>query len=469
MTILVGVTINFALNGGIITKSKQAAKDMQKAADREQLQMAVIASMDYTTGEVNGEELSTNLPNWDVSNSAPYACVSPSGNVFTVAADGTITEAGESSGNSGSSNSGSSSSSPSNPTELSDLERYILGANGTGRSLFIEQDATDGIMSMQTISFMQDQTNTNSTVYQNVKFGYGLDEDNFNETLREGYIYIRYEKEVYKVTVRIDPGPTDSDSDDIYLTSALEKTYTPTGHIGEYVTYGGNDYIVMAEDTINGTVDLISANTLQVNSNDIYLGYNDPGAITAVPAVDEQNPTDAEKAERGRWSYNNMVNTLVTACKDATSLTVDGTDVISIRSVGNTNVKYTSNGITGSDNSGTYTYNWENLGAEINWYNSYGFNSYNMKDEDTNYLTDVNTMKQLGIITPDDMEYYWLASRNIYDNNNDVYFRVHVIQIAGTLDAYTLCFLYSSGETRGNDYSFAIRPIVTVSSSVLGF
>ena len=35
MLILVGVTINFALNGGIITKAKEASNAMQKAADKE--------------------------------------------------------------------------------------------------------------------------------------------------------------------------------------------------------------------------------------------------------------------------------------------------------------------------------------------------------------------------------------------------------------------------------------------------
>ena len=37
MLILVGVTINFVVNGGIITKSKQAASRMQIEADREAL------------------------------------------------------------------------------------------------------------------------------------------------------------------------------------------------------------------------------------------------------------------------------------------------------------------------------------------------------------------------------------------------------------------------------------------------
>ena len=99
MLILVGVTINFALNGGIITKSKTASLEMQKAADREELQLAVISSMDYVTGKVVRQDLVSSLSNgWNVTSEAPYTCTSPSNNVFTVTEDGVITEAGASAG-----------------------------------------------------------------------------------------------------------------------------------------------------------------------------------------------------------------------------------------------------------------------------------------------------------------------------------------------------------------------------------
>ena len=68
---------------------------MQKAADLEELQMAVIASLNYTTGEVVRADLVANLKSgWQVSQNAPYTCTSPSGNTFTVTAGGIITEEG---------------------------------------------------------------------------------------------------------------------------------------------------------------------------------------------------------------------------------------------------------------------------------------------------------------------------------------------------------------------------------------
>ena len=93
MLILVGVTINYSLNGGIITKAKEASVRMQIAADREELQLAIVAAMDYGTGEIVRSDLVSSLnSDWNTSQSAPYTCTSPNGNIFTVSADGTIKE-----------------------------------------------------------------------------------------------------------------------------------------------------------------------------------------------------------------------------------------------------------------------------------------------------------------------------------------------------------------------------------------
>ncbi len=42
MLILVGVTINFTLNGGLITKAKQAASQTQIEADKEILMLEAL-------------------------------------------------------------------------------------------------------------------------------------------------------------------------------------------------------------------------------------------------------------------------------------------------------------------------------------------------------------------------------------------------------------------------------------------
>lgn len=54
--------------------------------------------------------------------------------------------------------------------------------------------------------------------------------------------------------------------------------------------------------------------------SDIVLGYNDPGAIAAKKAQNEDAPTDAEKLERAVWSYNNVDKTLKDAVKTSTGI-----------------------------------------------------------------------------------------------------------------------------------------------------
>ena len=94
MLILVGVTINVALNGGLFTKARQAANDYQYQEDYEILQAAVVASLDENLQIPNAETLQNNLPSgWTVTgeDAGPFTATSPSGNVFTVDKDGTIT------------------------------------------------------------------------------------------------------------------------------------------------------------------------------------------------------------------------------------------------------------------------------------------------------------------------------------------------------------------------------------------
>ena len=462
MLILVGVTVTVALKGGLFESANESTRQKEEKTIYEQIVGAMKlkdTGKTDVTGTYNAAKTDLELQGKTVTPTSPAESeITDATASITFEVKGkngtytyTITTEEIKIGG---------GSSPEVPDELA---TYILGADGKGRKLFVEQDANEGIISMSSFTFQQDKTNPSSTLYKNVKFGYGFGEDDFDETTGNMFIYIRYGKEVYKLTVAIDPGPTDSESDDVYMSKKLDHLYAPTDHSGEYVKYGGIDYIVMSEDKTNGTVDLISAEALQVNDDDVSLGYNDSGAKTAIPASDETNPTTEEQGARGVWSYNNAVNTLVTACKDATGLTVDGTNVISIRSVGNTNVKYTSTGIVGSD-SGTYTYDWQTAGAESDWYTTYGFN---MKPEDTNHRADVDKMKQLGIFATDNLGNYWLASRGAKASSSDVDFFVRCVYGLGYLRDLNVCWVLSSGNTDGHGNSFAVRPVVTLNSSLL--
>ncbi len=91
MLILVGVTINIAMNEGLFNKSRQARGETQLETDREKLYSAVTGAYDATTGIVDGEELETELgEGWTVTGNGPYTVTSPKGNIFTVETNGNI-------------------------------------------------------------------------------------------------------------------------------------------------------------------------------------------------------------------------------------------------------------------------------------------------------------------------------------------------------------------------------------------
>ena len=446
MLILVGVTINFALNGGIISKSKQAAAAMQKAADLEELQLAVISAMDYTTGQVVRDDLVSSLSNgWQVTQSASYTCTSPSGNVFTVTADGQITVEGESSGG------GNTSS-----EDLAYLRTYI------GQNIFnlLGWDEVN-----ETFTF--NEPNMSLAPGQDAS---STQDNNGNEMLVIQYkgnlytLYFRGQNDNFTI-VNVTEGAFPGFEDNIPEPGNNSSSSSSESSL-QYVRLNNIDYIVFDEDTINETVDLISADALEVSNNNITLGYDDPNAIAAVPAVDENNPTKAEKLERVAWSYNNAVETLVTACKNATGLTIDGTDVISIRSVGNTNLKYTSNGITGSD-SGTYTYDWQSIGASKDWFTTNGYDIYNLKAGDINYQSDYNKMTALEIALADNKQYYWFASRFVDENSYNVLFSIRYVNNSGSLDNECFCNSIRDGDIYCEHNIFDVRPIVTINSSLL--
>ena len=94
MLILVGVTVNVALNGGLFETANKAVKQTQKEADREILQAAVIAALNEQLIIENANAILKNLPDgWDVTGAdgGPYTCTSPKGNVFIVDQNGEIT------------------------------------------------------------------------------------------------------------------------------------------------------------------------------------------------------------------------------------------------------------------------------------------------------------------------------------------------------------------------------------------
>ena len=224
------------------------------------------------------------------------------------------------------------------------------------------------------------------------------------------------------------------------------------------------DYYVLAIN--DNTVDLISANTLGT----VKLGYEDESATSGNTHKEQSeydSMTEEEYFTRAANSYNHAVETIVTACKNATGLTIDGTNVISIRSVGNTNVKYISDTEIVGNDGGTYSYNLEETGAESDWYTPMG---YDMKpgDVEENFKADTNLMQSLGIINADDGANYWLASRYVEADSDGVYLMVRKIIGHGrvtTCDDF--CGVLNDGESYGCDPEYGVRAVVTLKSSAI--
>lgn len=95
MLILVGVTINVALNGNLFGKAETATKETNKAVEKEQLMAAVISAYDAKTGAISKQTLESELgTGWQVTGEegGPYGVTSPKENVYTVTKTGEIAE-----------------------------------------------------------------------------------------------------------------------------------------------------------------------------------------------------------------------------------------------------------------------------------------------------------------------------------------------------------------------------------------
>ena len=98
MSILVGVTVTVAINGGLFEKSKEAAKGTEIGREKEELTSAIATAYNVETGKVDKTKLKDALgTGWSLAegDTAPYTVTSPKGNKFTVSADGTIEYTGK--------------------------------------------------------------------------------------------------------------------------------------------------------------------------------------------------------------------------------------------------------------------------------------------------------------------------------------------------------------------------------------
>ena len=431
MLILVGVTITVALNGGLFNTAKSAATNTMVEAEREQLLSAVATAYDTETGTINKSKLESNLgTGWNVvgNEGGPYTVTSPKGNEFTVNANGTIDYIGK-----------EEKEEDIDPSTLSDLEKYILGADGNGRDLTEILDLSDE-HSPTFFMFKQDPADTNSEIYKDVKFAY-MDEGSPD-------MQIRYGRDVYKFTIAETENGINS------VKKRPVKISTPEGNLGKYVTYQGKSWIVLYDDA--DKVELISAEAL----GEVDLGYKDAGAKTNVTVTDENSLTSEEQFKRGAWSYNNVITTLTDACKAETGISAN------IRNVGGPAEEATTANVTFEEvKNGGFT---PNADLDEETLTKLKTNIESVKQGDENYKNDYDQMRALGILATDTPKEYRLASRFVDVDSSYVYFGARCISSIGDLSDNDLCYVHNHGGANGLSSSRAVRPVVSLSSGILG-
>ena len=92
----------------------------------------------------------------------------------------------------------------------------------------------------------------------------------------------------------------------------------------------------------------------------------------------------------------------------------------------------------------------------------------NMKDTDTNYVTDRTAMKAIGGDMWITGEYYWLASRLVFSSSSSSCdFLVRIEADSGGLNNYyALCYVYSSGDSGGYSREYGLRPCISLRSDI---
>ena len=290
------------------------------------------------------------------------------------------------------------------------LRKYILGADEKGRTAFTKVDAENGFMSISTFKFVNNSTISNAST--TIHYVTMCNDEKY------GYIYFKYDEDgtYYRVTYDLTS----------YKTIALDDIYTPaqSSNVGRTLTYNGKSYTIISE---NGT-------DLEVVANYI----SDPVTIG------ESSYTDALTA------YNSAITTLNSVAVTASGLSVDGTTVKSIRSIGN----------SGNGDNAEYFAN-----PDSTKFSSYVTNS--AKATDLNYEVDMMKLHNIGALSA--VSGCWLASRVVDLRQGSLFFCIRCFnKNYSNLYNNVVCYMYPEGNSGGYSRSGAVRPVVTLNSTASG-
>ena len=386
MLILVGVTINVALNGGIFGKAETATRQTEEQAILEEM----LAMMDVTNeGKIDHDTIIRKMKEKRGAENVEYAYPNAkiTGKLGTYNYIVSETEIRIGTG--------------VVPPENEDFEKYIMGADKTGRPLIGET----GIIDQSTFAFIDDPltADVDETETLGVEFLTGGQ----NEDATKVFIYAKYDNKAYKIICDVTTVKSEK----------LEMIYEPKGTEGQTTAEG---WTILYD---NGTTaEAVSPEAL----GSLRLGYSETAT------TNETQLTEAIE------SYNNAIDIINTYCSNLTGLPTN----TGVRSVG------------ASSETTTAKYSSDNLATWNSTYNGVGLIG------DINYEQDLVRMSYWEVVNTG--ERYWMASRVAGEGSGLVYFGVNYVGANGIRGDNNLWVVDSSGSAYGSSPSYAVRPIITI-------
>ena len=417
LIILVAVTVTVALEGGLFNNAKDAARETEKHAIYE----TVVSAMELDDNQyidyvltankakiaLENDEKTVDSIEIEENNIPPRAILTVTGKYGTYQIEINGKEIKFLDDSNPAGGGGGDSIVPDK------LRKYILGEEEEGIIPFTEMNPDSGI-----ISYMNHEFIGNSTIEDADEELHFVTMGSDNEY---GYMYIKYDEDgkYYKVTL---------DKDE-FKTLELDEIYTPTENenIGKILEYDDKRYTVIS--ATSGEYELVA--------NYVYEGFT-LGADSYADALS---------------SYNNSIDSLNSAAVTATGLGNDA-NVTNIRSVGNSGINDDPNTFDG----------FSVKSPEI-------FTAYidkSAKKADTNYETDICKLYEANALSA--TKKYWIASRDIAEDPNILYFYVRYFDMSDfTVSSDIICEVLSDGNTQSYEITWlGVRPIIYLKTGASG-
>ena len=411
LLILAMVSIKIAIDGGLITKVKDATDTHTIGAEKEAIQLGYseyqidLANNKSATLTVKDAKTEPTSEGWKVTFSET------TGNVYTINSKGKITG-------------------PTKEEKTEDdiaMEKYVLGDNFQGQVMGNLISDKDNMIFKQLNG--KDVTYLDMAPY--VTGGERID----------AAFYLKYNNKVYRTQLDMQD---DESNYEVWITKSVAKVYDIPASVETIkYSYDGTkenekDWIVLYKDETAKTAEILSPEAI----GKLKLGKEDTEA---------QGSNDWEKAV---YSYNHAIERI----NNYTASLVTNPNKISVRSVGSnpSNPNYRN----------TTKYTSETI---KNWNCSLGSNAGATKVTvngiaqvgENNLEQDFVRMKALGVASTG--EKYWLASRFVDAGSDNVYFTVDAVYSGGSFDGCNLFDARSSGYAYANSDECAVRPVVKIS------